>query len=139
MWQAILASGATGSTPPAFVVNITNQAVLSTNTGASATAIYTLGTDGVAENNGVAITGQWLSPADATEADLYECQATLVSGTLSAGTTGTWQALTADRSWSVTRFIAGIKECVIDVQIRKISDPAIILGTARITLEAQVE
>lgn len=136
MWQAIIASSVTAVAPPGFLVNITDQTVETIVEGAGATATYTLGTDGVAKNNGATITGQWLSPADATEADLYECQATLVSGTLSAGTTGTWQALTADRNWSVSRPVLGVKECVIDVEIRKIADPAIILGTARITLRA---
>lgn len=139
MWQGIISSASSVYTPPAFVVNLSDQSVESEAVGSAATATYTLGTDGNAENNGLPIAGEWLDPVDASEADLYECYATLLSGSLSAGTTGTWQALTSDRTWTVTRVAVGIRSAQIRVEIRKIADPEIILGSAVITLTATVE
>lgn len=105
---------------------------------------YRLATDGIAYSRSGpvisvygAIASEWLVPANATEADLYECFATLNSGTLTSGTTGSWLALTADRTWTVDRTTIGINSAQITVQIRLIGTTAT-LDSAVITMSAEV-
>jgi hypothetical protein len=68
----------------------------------------------------------------------YECRATIVSGTLSTGTAGSWLALSSHRSWTATRSSLGTKTCVFDLEIGLVGTSTA-LDTARITLTATVE
>lgn len=70
----------------------------------------------------------------------YDIFATLDSGTLSEGTTGSWLNLGTTRAWAVTRTsnLAGSDAATITLQIRDASTLAV-LDTAVITLTAVVE
>lgn len=138
------AAAVVAGAPPAFAVSVTDQSVYGVSLFPTAKTVrYTLGTDGVAYRQAVGIPNpipsQWLNPADATEADLYECRATLLSGSLSIGSTGAWLALTSDRQWARTQSSVGISTCSILVEIRLTGGDGTILSSATITLTAQVE
>lgn len=77
----------------------------------------------------------WVTPNGA--ASNYECYATLSSGTLSTGTTGSWLSLGTTRDWTVTRSTLGLKSCTFTVDIRKIGTTTI-LDTITVTIEAEV-
>ena len=44
--------------------------------------------------------GDWIDPKSSAPGD-YEIRATLISGTVTSGTIGTWQALTSNRQWFI--------------------------------------
>lgn len=143
MLATILRSaGETGGGSPVYAVSITDQGIFrSVSQPFVATASYKLGTDGIAyriSGSTAAIAGQWLNPADATEADLYEARVTILSGSLSTGTPNVWQALTSDLLFSRRQALIGTSTCSLRVEIRLIAAPATILGTATVQLTARV-
>lgn len=81
--------------------------------------------------------GDWITPKSAASAG-YEVYATLNSGSLTGGTTGSWLALSSNRSWNVNQSTTGIKTAVIGLQIRK-TGTTTVLASATITLEANWE
>lgn len=85
-------------------------------------------------NNTVVDWGDWVLPK--AHAGSYECFATLDSGTLSTGTTGSWLALTSTRTWTVSRSSNGTSTAQITVQIRKVGGSTI-LATSVVTIQAQ--
>ena len=119
-------------------VNITDQSISDLRPSARATAGYRLNSSGIAESI-VDVTyttlETWLLSGAASD---YEVRVTLSLGTLSSGTTGTWQNLGTSRSWTV---VAGnsypeIAEAEIVVEIRD-ATTLMILDTATITLYAE--
>ena len=86
-------------------------------------------------NNTTVDVGDWVSPkANLTN---YQVLATLVSGTLTAGTVGSWLSLgSSTRQWFKQQSSIGTLTAVIDIQIRRASDSVIVSPTARITLQA---
>ena len=70
----------------------------------------------------------------------YECRWTNTSGTLSAGTAGSWLALSGDREFSVTYTVdgAGSKSCTGTLEIRSASDLSV-LASASVALSAVVD
>lgn len=65
----------------------------------------------------------------------YQVRATLISGTLSSGTTGSWLTLNTTRTWSVTT--GTFKSATLTIEVRRISD-GVICDTATVTLTASV-
>lgn len=68
----------------------------------------------------------------------YEVKATLTSGALTTGTTGSWLALSSNRSWSVTDSSSGIAssaDATFTLQIRA-TGTTTVLDSATITLTA---
>ena len=119
-------------------VNITDQSIQVTNPSTRATAGYRLNSSGIAESlSNLAYTTleTWLLSGAASD---YEVRVTLSLGTLSSGTTGTWQNLGTSRSWTVvdTTFDGIISEADIVVEIRD-ATTLMILDTATITLQAE--
>lgn len=102
----------------------------------TASAVYQINSNGSVYENvngtGYSFRDLWCVPA--SEAIYYECYATLVSGTLSAGSaaTGSWLALSASREWNVTQATAGSKYTIINVGIRRV-------GTTTILASADIE
>ena len=119
-------------------VNITDQSIQVTNPSTRATAGYRLNSSGIAESlSNLAYTTleTWLLSGAASD---YEVRVTLSSGTLSSGTTGTWQNLGTSRSWTVvdTTFDGIISEADIVVEIRD-ATTLMILDSATINLQAE--
>lgn len=102
-------------------------------------ARYTLESDGdiisFRTSVGAVDIGDWISPKEAAPGT-YEVRATVVSGSLSSGTTGSWIALTSNRTWVVSGSIGGGESsCVLTVEIRKGAGST--LASATVTLQAQ--
>ena len=119
-------------------VSIADQFISVTRPSAASTAGYRLNSSGIAEslsNLTYATLETWLLSGVASD---YEVRATLSSGTLSSGTTGTWQNLGTSRSWTVvdSAFDASVTEAVIVVEIRD-ATTLLVLDTATITLQAE--
>lgn len=84
------------------------------------------------------VSGEWLLSGSAGD---YSVRATTVSndaGDTSSGTMGSFLNLGTAREWYRTNTVAGDKTWVIDFEIRRDSDSAIV-ATGRITLQPTVE
>lgn len=121
-------------------VTLEDAFVLSSDVGVQQTASFQL-TSGRAANKittpgGTALLYDWL--ASYASPSNYEVYATLQSGTLFSGTTGSWLALSSDREWSVRDAVPdSISEtAVLSLQIRN-ALTTIVLDTATITLTAE--
>jgi hypothetical protein len=76
--------------------------------------------------------GTWMNGG--TGAD-YEARATLVSGTLTSGTTGTWLALSTSRTWQRNSPVSGVLTAQITLEIRLAASPFTVLTSSSVTLE----
>jgi hypothetical protein len=64
----------------------------------------------------------------------YECNATVTSGSLSSGTTGTWLSLGTTRSWTRGAASGTTQLVSLDITLRRIADGEVI-NTASINIE----
>jgi hypothetical protein len=80
--------------------------------------------------------GDWVIPNGS--ASLYEVRATLNSGSLTTGTTGSWLSLGTTREWTLTRSTAGISAVSLTIDIRLIGGPGTILATAPVNLDIEL-
>ena len=78
----------------------------------------------------------WVTPNG--NAALYELKVTLNSGTLDAGTTGSWVSLAGTQLYQVHQTSVGIQQANMTFEIRKAST-AIVMATATIVLTATEE
>lgn len=129
--QAIIGSIA-GGAPGTVTLNSTYNPV-ATGSGVQV-ASFALESDGDIAVNGSDV-GDWLDPK-ASAPSLYEVRATIVSGSLTSGTAGSWLALSTTRTWTRTDPANdGITEiCVLTIEIRYNGGP--VLATSTVTLEA---
>lgn len=118
-------------------VAITDQEVAASG-AAPQSATYRLDNAGAAR----AIVGvsnvileNWITPTSAAGA-AYEARATVVSGSLSSGTTGSWLSLGTTRDWNVSRGSVGLSTCILTIEIRRASD-SVVIDSATITLSAE--
>lgn len=102
---------------------------------ATALASFSIESDGDYAENG-ADAGDWVLPKGAAGAS-YEARATVISGTLTSGTSGSWLALSSTRTWTRDRSGVGERVCVIDVEVRHAST-GVVFDIVRITLHAIV-
>ena len=119
-------------------ISLSGVAVSSVGAG-SQTATYTLESDGdvvtATTPGGSVDAGDWIDPKASAPSD-YEVQATLNAGTLTSGTTGSWIALTSNRSWTLTRLTVGAATQVdLTIEIRKGAGAT--LASANVTLDAE--
>lgn len=123
VWQKVYAQ--------ALAVALANATV--NDSSFTGTCYFKLKADGTVEDSEFnSYPGEWLTAGVPEDA---ECRATVTSGSLSSGTTGTWLALSADRTWQVNRFTDGSKNCVFTLEIRRASDGTV-LATASISITA---
>lgn len=78
---------------------------------------------------------QWVSPTSA--ASNYEVFATLSSGSLTTGTTGSWLSLGTDRNWTCRQVGAGVTQASLSMQVRSIGTTTV-LDTWTVNLSAEV-
>lgn len=121
--------------------SISTRTVLASSTSPTdADAGYRLSNTGGAFElkNGAAtaISGEWLSAGSASD---YEVRATLSSGTLSSGTTGSWLNLGTTREWHTIRTdnTSGDTDGVLLIEIR-LAATGTVVTSATITLRARV-
>lgn len=115
------------------VIDIANLTVTDEATApASANALYTLNTNGNKTGGGT-----WITPIGFSS--LYECMATVTSGSLTSGTAGSWLGLESSRSWTRNQPGpgTGTSTCIFTLQIRD-KATATVQDTATITLTATV-
>lgn len=121
-----------------LTVNITDQYISDVGSFVRATAGYRLNSSGIAESI-VDVTyttlETWLLSGAASDC---EVRVTLSLGTLSSGTTDTWQNLGTSRSWTVVagNYYPEFAEAEIVVEIRN-ATTLTILDTATINLQAE--
>jgi hypothetical protein len=126
--------GRSAGTPTGLVDIFTTSCDAIAFGAGTANANYVLNASGAGSGSGV--TGwTWLLSGTAAA---YEVFATLTSGTLSSGTTGSWLPLNVTRSWSRTRTGIGVSSAQVALQIRRVSD-GLVLDNAQIVLNATVE
>ena len=98
-----------------------------------ATATYSLTSAGLEMASGFA-NNTWMTVGVASDDDVF---ATLNSGALSAGTTGSWMNLGVTRAWSVTRGgVVGINTANLTIQIRSAATLAV-LASANVIITAE--
>lgn len=119
-------------------ISLSGVSVSSVGSG-SQTATYTLESDGdvvtATTPGGSVDAGDWIAPKASAPSD-YEVQATLVGGTLTSGTTGSWLALSSNRTWTLGRVAIGVADQVtLTIEIRKGSGAT--LASATVTLDAE--
>ena len=85
---------------------------------------------------GTSTIGSWID--DTSLAGNYEARATLVSGTLSTGTAGVYQALSSTLTWGVSRGSTGSKSCTFTLEIRKTST-GVVMDSSTVIVTASVD
>ena len=120
-------------------ISLSGLTISAIGSGGAQTATYTLESDGdvmsATTDGGSVDAGDWIDPKANAPSD-YEVQATLVSGTLSTGTTGSWLALSSNRSWTLQRVTVGAAtQVTLTIEIRKGSGA--VLASATVTLDAE--
>jgi hypothetical protein len=134
--SGILGALASGAAPRIAVSNVTITS--NTTDPVSASAQYTLNATGDIERfttlGGTVDIGDWISPKSALKSP-YTVRATVTSGALSSGTTGSDLALTGSQTWAVNQVGLGNNSATFTVDIKRGST---ILATASITLNANV-
>lgn len=81
--------------------------------------------------------GAWLDDVGYTPKSDYEVRATVISGSVSSGTTGSYLSCGTDRLWQRSRTSVGTSTVVLDLKIRR-KDNTTNADTVRVTLSAQV-
>ncbi len=119
-------------------IAITDQTVSATKPVGTSTAGYRLNTSGIAEkleNLSYTTLETWLVLGAAAS---YEARATLNSGTLTSGTTGSWLALSSSREWTVDDSVSDASpvEATITVEIRNAAT-LVVVDSAVIDLSAE--
>jgi hypothetical protein len=122
--------------PPVFLTDTSLMAAA--NDPSDATCLFRLNNSGIAERN---TTGSYLSEFTwllrGASGD-YEARMTTISGTLTTGTAGTWEALSLTRTWGKTRTGVGISTYSGTLEIRDAST-LVVLASCTVTLTAEVE
>lgn len=117
-------------------INITDQNLYFSRPIGTTTAGYRLNSSGIVEARdfaGYSTLETWLVSGTASN---YEAKATVLVGSVSTGTTGSWLSLGSSREWTVTQASMGTKQCQLLVEIRNASTLAVV-DSAAITLEAE--
>ena len=79
--------------------------------------------------------GDWITPISAAGAN-YEVRATVNSGSLTSGTTGSWLALSSTRTWTLTQTTVASSACELLIEIRNTST-TIVMDSSTVTLQAE--
>lgn len=99
-------------------ITLSNQSLTDTRPTGTAVSGYRLNTSGIAEElrgTSYSTLETWLTAGSASG---YEARVTILSGTLSSGTSGSWLALSSSREWSVSQASLGQNICEFTVEIR---------------------
>lgn len=119
------------------VVNFNDRYIYAGNTGATAVAGYQIKTDGFdyeGVNGAFSAIAQWVTPTSA--ASNYEVFATVTSGSLTSGTTGSWVAVSSNPTWTRNRTSVGLVTAIMSMQIREIGTTTV-LDTWTVQLDAE--
>jgi hypothetical protein len=127
-------AGGSGST----IVALADAFVFDFNSG-SAEATYKLTSTGdvigFTTLNGDTDIGDWVSPKSAAPGS-YEAKADVVFGSVTGSATGSWLALTSDRTWTLSLVGSGSEAAGLTVSIRL---GGTVIATASVNLEVYVD
>jgi hypothetical protein len=104
--------------------------------GSTATATLTLNTNGTITATANP-TVPWFSPTTTSIGSSYWVRATVNSGSLSAGTTGSWVSLASAQSWSANQTTLGLNTTVVTFEFSSDSLGAVIVGRSKTTFSAR--
>lgn len=124
-----------GETAPAVSISLSDQSVFDSSP-TTAVASYTINSTGTVTDHDSNVLESWLLGGGT--ASNYEVRATVVSGTLTSGTTGSWLSCGTTRTWAISN---GARDnstvtCVLTVQIR-LASTGIVQDSATVTLSAE--
>jgi hypothetical protein len=122
--------GGGGTTSGGTFLGISDTTISAVGVASSKTATFTIRSDGTYSGGGT-----WNS--DSTVGSSYEVKATVTSGAITSGTTGSWLSLSSDRSWALTDSDQDDVEvdATFTLQIRS-AGTTTVLDSATITLQA---
>lgn len=134
----MLAAGKARGGGVTSLVSITNQTLNGTSFSGAASCAYRLNLSGTVQrgNTGVFTTLEtWLLFGSSSA---YEARVTMLTGALTAGTTGSWLNLATTRDWSISDGAQGDGgvTCSFTVEIRDAAS-LVVLDSATIELTAQ--
>lgn len=129
-----IACGNYSIAPPVAPVSLTDRSCFASSS-TTAVASYTIANDGRVRDQASGILESWLMSGSASA---YEVIATLTSGTLASGTTGSALVCSTSRTWAISNSARdnSTVTAVITVQIRDVATHTI-QATATITLSAE--
>jgi hypothetical protein len=132
---AILASGIYAPAVAASV-SITDKTVFAASRG-TASVSYSISNDGTVRNQNNATLEAWLHGMGGSVGD-YEVRATVVSGSLTAGTTGSWLNCGTTRTWTLTNSAVDNSTitAVLTIEIR-LASSGVVQDSAAVTLSAE--
>lgn len=106
-----------------------------------ATAVYQLTNAGVINriiNGATTSLGNWMTPQISALAGNYDVRATLQSGSLTSGTTGSSQNLGTTRSWNRSQTTVGASSATLLIEIFRAGTTSPTLASCTVTLDAEV-
>ena len=118
-------------------VNFVDVNVYASSSGSGASAGYQINTNGFDYqriNGADTLLSQWVTPSSA--GGNYEVFATVTSGFLSSGTTGSWVATSGSPLWVKTQAVPGNSIVTLSMQVRA-TGTGTVLDTWTVTLEAE--
>lgn len=122
-------------------INISNRTISDLGLAASASASFNLRNDGHAAystlNSGSGdFPFEWMNPPPGSPpVGNYEVLATLQSGSISSGVTGSWVSLSSSRAWAVFIGSPGSQNAQLLIQIRLVSS-GVVMAQATIILQS---
>ena len=135
MTGAVGAACGNGTTDTPVSISITNQ-VVTDSSASTAVASYAIQSTGTVVNHDSAILETWLLGGGT--ASNYEVRATVSSGSLTTGTTGSWLSCGSTRTWAISNSARdnSTETCVLTIQIR-LASTGVVQDSATVTLSAE--
>jgi hypothetical protein len=120
--------------PRGVRITLDDQALNNSGGAGTITCSYSIESDGDIVGDPAGDLGDWIIPRALAGAN-YEVRATLNSGSLFAGTTGSWLGLGTTRTWTVQRTTPGTQDANLTIEIRPVSGS--VLDSALVTLSTE--
>lgn len=132
---AALTVACVGQNAVTAFISLTDQ-YISKSRRNTATASYTIANNGTVQDHTTTVLESWLSGSGGSVSN-YEVRATVTSGAVTSGTTGSWLSCSTSRTWSVLNTAANNSTltAVMTVEIR-LASSGVVQDSATITIEA---
>lgn len=80
----------------------------------------------------------WITAPHSTVGDGFWVRVTMVSGTLTTGTVGSWTQISSDQTWTKSQTVVGLSTCTFTLEIARDSAGVQIVSSRNITFNAEV-
>jgi hypothetical protein len=105
-----------------------------------ASARVTLVNDGTVTRVSVgSMMSNWYTPTTAGVGASHWVRATVTSGSLSSGTTGSWVSINTNPAWVCSQTVIGTKTATVTLELATDSGGANIVGSCSVTITANVD